>query len=281
MACLATFGVLACLLCRAVTASSETDRCSTATLGVSSSWLECCLRDMVGSNVDVVRICPPGACPGHFDLSPGTFLRLSSCRALFLFPFQEALREKLPGQDNGKQGLSVLVVRVPEGLCVPAHYLSACEDIGNQLSQMEMSTTETCSTALGRVRGRMAALEQSVRKRARAARLEGAKVLSSCRQAAFCRWLGLDPVGEFGGGESVSPLEAERLSQLGTRSGVRFVVASLQEGTRYAEVLAQRTGATLVVFSNFPSMADGQETFDALVEANLSELLRAAGKGAP
>jgi len=53
---------------------------------------------------------------------------------------------------------------------------------------------------------------------------------------------------------------------------VRFIIANLQEGPQLAAPLAQRLAAQAVVFSNFPSMEDGQGTFDALVEANVASL---------
>ena len=249
-----------------------------ATFAVTTSWLECCLRDVGGEDMGILRICPPGTCPGHFDLTPGTLAQLASCRALFLFSFQESLDARL-GRLK-REGLDVVSVEGPAGLCVPDNYLAGCDAVGAALVARGVLTTETCSTALARTGARLDNLARDVRARLAASGLRGTPVAASRHQADFCRWLGLEVAVEFGGRDAATPTTLEDLVARGKDAQVSVVVSNLAEGTQFAQTLARELGGEVVVFGNFPSMAVGQTTFDELVEANVRALLRRAGEGA-
>lgn len=68
----------------------------------------------------------------------------------------------------------------------------------------------------------------------------------------------------------------EKLIRVAERSDTRLIVANLQEGRRAADSIANRVGATVIVFSNFPSMERGQRQFDDLVLRNVSSLIQGA-----
>lgn len=240
---------------------------------VTTSWLECCLRDVLGHDLSVVRVCPPGSCPGHFDMSPGTLTDLKHCRALFLFDFQQAMGDKLTGLKEA--GLALAPIKAPQGLCVPASYLAGCQAVRDALVQAEPGKKEAIDAMLGGTRQRLAELEREAREQVKAAGLEGARVVASGHQAEFCRWLGLDPVAAYSG-DTATPAQIETLIQEGKTAGVRFVIANQQEGRQVGEALAWQLGAKLAVFSNFPAMNAAESSFDALVRQNLANLVAAA-----
>ena len=245
-----------------------------AQYAVTTSWLECCLRDLLGPEMPVVRVCPPGSCPGHFDLSPGTLTDLQQCRALFLFDFQQAMGDKLTGLKEA--GLKLAPIQAPQGLCVPASYLAGCQAVRDALAAAQPDTTHSLAAALERTRGRLAALEREVRGQVKVAGLESTKIVASGHQTEFCRWLGLTPVASYSGGDAATPAELEALIKQGKQACVRFVIANQQEGRQVGEALAWQLGAKLVVFSNFPRMNAGESSFDALVRGNLENLVAAA-----
>jgi zinc transport system substrate-binding protein len=248
------------------TASSEK-------IAVSNSWLECCVRDLAGADCEIIRICPPGSCPGHFDVRPGAVSDLRDCRLLFLFDFQQSMSERL--RAVSKDRLDLISVAAPGGLCVPSTYLAGCEAIHAVLVEAYPEAHAALDTAMDSVRERMGALEDEVLERIQAAGLSGAPVVTSGHQEGFCRWLGLEPVGTYSGSETASPAQIDALLEKGSSSGARGVVANLQEGAQAGEALSHQLGAPLIVFSNFPSMSGGEMSFDALVRSNVNRLLEA------
>ncbi len=236
----------------------------------------CCLRDMQPEAGAPVRVCPPGTCPGHFDIRPGAVAELRDCRLLFLFDFQRSLGEKLGGLEPGR--LKTVAIGAPEGMCIPAGYLAGCRAVHDALGAADPARRPQLAGALEAVRTRMAALETALHGQVREAGLDGAKVIASGHQAAFCRWLGLDPVATDSAAETAAPAPIEDLLARGKAARVRLVVANLQEGTGSGEALAGRLGVPVVVFSNFPSMNPGDATFDEMVRSNVANLIRIGAK---
>ena len=104
----------------------------------------------------------------------------------------------------------------------------------------------------------------------------GESVIASGHQEVFCRWLGLDVAASYSGGNTSSLRQLEEIIQKGQSSGVRFIIANLQEGEQQSRALSAHLGAESVVFSNFPDMSPGQQTFFDLVRDNIDNLIQAA-----
>lgn len=269
----ALLGIMALAGC---TPSSEARPADAApAYAVTTSWLECCLRDLLGPETAVLRIAPPGTCPGHFDVSPGIVAGLRKSRMLFLFDFQKSLGARM--DSLGREKPELVAIPAPEGLCVPSSYRAGCRAVGDALAASDPALSPTLTAAFERIGQRLDALEIEARRRVAEAGLTGTRVVCSGHQVEFCRWLGLDPVASYSG-ENATPGRLEKLIAEGRAAQVRFVIANLQEGRQMGKALTHPLKARLVVFSNFPAMTPGHDTFDDLVLSNLDALLDAAGE---
>lgn len=241
-------------------------------VGVTTSWLECAVKDIAGFRVGTVRLLPPGDCPGHFDLSPGTMSLLSRCSLLFRFDFQEGLDSKL--SPLASKGLRTVSVATPGGLCVPDSYLEACRQVERALAEAYPDSAEEFRFRLKGVEARLSGLSAALREKVASSGLLGEKVVCSEHQSSLCRWLGLNVVAEFSRAENMTSSALQEVIAAAERSGVRLVIGNLQEGRQAADSIARRLGATVVVFSNFPSMGPEQRGFDDLVLSNVESLIR-------
>lgn len=237
-----------------------------AAVVVTTSMLERAIEelDAAAAGVEVVRLVPPGACPGHFDLSPRAIPVLRSATAIVRHDYQQFLESKLVEMEV--VDARVVVAEIDGSLLVPEHYASLVRRMADIFSELVPERTAEFAAAADRVEVRLGVLGAEIRQRPSPWR--GAEVIASVRQAEFSRWLGLEVLAEIGRAEDVSPRELERL--LGLRPAL--VVANLQEGPRAAAVLAERLEVPLVVFSNFPG-ADGYGNgYDHLLRSNLERL---------
>jgi zinc transport system substrate-binding protein len=243
-------------------------------IAVTTSWLECAVRDIAGQDFTVLRLLPPGDCPGHFDVSPGTIRNLSRCPLLLRFDFQEGLDTKLSGLTS--RGLKIVEIQNADGLCVPETYLNACRQVAGVLQKRYPVSAENFISRLAVSEGRLSQLSTTVQKKISEVRLQGTRVVASERQQTFCRWLGLDVVCTFPRADDMTPSSLEKLIAVAETSGARLIVANLQEGRQAADAIAQRLDARVVVFSNFPSMEHGQQRYDDLVLSNVGCLVKGA-----
>ncbi|MFW6108493.1 MAG: metal ABC transporter substrate-binding protein [bacterium] len=239
-------------------------------LGVATSYLECAVRDLAGDEFQIVRMLPPGSCPGHFDVTPAMVSRLRECSLLLRFGFQDGLDARLARLKE--DGLRSVPIPAGEGLCVPATYAETCRAVCAALCEAHPGREAAYAARLTRIEARMAKLAEEAASAVRRAGLEGAPVIASGHQAAFCEVLGLRVLATYTGGGTQSLSRLRACIAEGERAGVRLVVATLQEGPQLADPLAHRLDARAVVFSNFPSMDDGQKTFDDLVRDNVAAL---------
>jgi zinc transport system substrate-binding protein len=233
---------------------------------VTTSMLEEAVRDLgdAADGVNVVRLVPPGSCPGHFDLSPRAVPSLRSANAIVRHDFQGFLESKL--LDMGVEDATVLVAEADGSLLVPSNYVALVRRMAGILAELLPERREALTAAAGDVGRRVERLEGLLR--SRPAPWRGTPVIASFQQAAFSRWLGLDVVAEIGRPEDLTPRDLEQL--LGHRPAL--VVGNLQEGLQSASTVADRLAVPLVVFSNFPG-ADGYgDRYDELLSSNLERL---------
>ncbi|MGW8257915.1 MAG: hypothetical protein ACWGMZ_10555, partial [Thermoguttaceae bacterium] len=240
-------------------------------VAVSSSYLEAALRDVLQQEVPVVRLASPNMCPGHFDLRPGQISELAKCRLLVRFDFQRALDAKL-----GERGsLQTLEITLPQGMCVPESYLSACRQIADHYVSMGEISRSKADNRLDEIADRISRMSDSIAKQIEAVGLNHAPALASAHQAEFCRWLGLHVAAVFSGADTAGTSEINNAVLAGEKAGVRIIIANEPEGRRLADALADRLGAKVVVFANFPQI-DTELAFDGLLQKNLEALLDTA-----
>jgi zinc transport system substrate-binding protein len=236
------------------------------TIVVTTSMLEEAVRDLgeVAARVDVVRLIPPGSCPGHFDLSPRAVPSLRSADAIVRHQYQGYLEEQIV--DLGVEDLTVIVADTEGSLLVPLNYAGLVRRMAEILAGLLPGQREELVAAADDVSHRLAELADEIGDRP--APWRRAPVIASFQQAGFSRWLGLDVVAEIGRPEDLTPRELERLMQVRPA----LVVGNLQEGLQSAATLAERMAVPLAVFSNFPGAAGYGDGYDELLRSNLERL---------
>ena len=131
-------------------------------VAVTTSWLECALRDVAGDRFAVTRLSPPGSCPGHFDLTPGAARELGASAFVLMFDFQSGMAERLRGL-SGADGAApaMLTMTGPKSMCVPDNYGSVCRDLAAALVRDGHLARDEADRALAATDARLAALSRS------------------------------------------------------------------------------------------------------------------------
>jgi len=245
-------------------------------IAVTNSYLKAVVQDLCGPETKVMSLAPPGMCPGHFDIDPGSLKTLRRCRVLLLFDFQQKVEATLARLKA--DGLDTFRVTDTAGLCLPETYLSACRQVAEFLATQYPERADDMKASLATVERRMDRLGRELQDAVSEAGVDSAPVLVSNHQAAFAQWLGLKTVATFVGSDTETIANIDHCLKRAAGSEVRFVIANQQEGTALAEALAQRLDAQAVVFSNFPLDRSDTEAFDQLLGDNVVTLIEAAGR---
>jgi len=245
-------------------------------VATSTSYLEAAARDLLGDDVQVMRLAEPGSCPGHFDIRPSQAAELRRCRLLLRFDFQSSLDSFVSGSD-GTNRVQVVEVVMGEGLCKPETYLAGCEQIAKALVANGWLAQTNADARVRAVAVRLEKLGETATNRMARAGLRGRSVIASAHQKAFCEWLGLKVAASFRAADSSSVAEIDGAISQGKLAGVKLVVANLPEGRRLADALGERLQAKVAAFGNFPALKNGRVSFDDMVADNVDELVKAVG----
>ena len=227
-----------------------------ARVATTNSYIECVVLDLMGPETPVLCLSGPGMCPGHFDIRPSQVNKLSRCRVLARFDFQAALDAKLSGVT--KCGLSITAISPGDGICVPSSYYTACEQMAEALVAADLLDRVQADARLIELARRNSADEAWVRSQVGRVGLAGRPVLAAKHQALFCSWLGLNVVGTFAGSDTSRFGEIDQAVKAGLDANAKLVIANGPSGRRSADALAERLGAKVVVFGNFPVARGGE-----------------------
>jgi zinc transport system substrate-binding protein len=241
-------------------------------VAATNTLLEVAAKDLMGPETGIFRLAGPGACPGRFDIRPSQVRDLRRCRVLLRMDFQKGLDAKLSAATDA--GLRIAEIAPGGGLCRPDSYLAACRQTAEALIAAGLLNRSRSEIRLAEIAERLNTAAEKLRPQIAA--LHGRAVLTSGHQADFCRWLGLKVVGTFSAADTAGPAQLNRAVQAGRDRQVKLVIANRPEGRRVADALAERLGAEVVVFDNFPDPGAGPHPFDALLQSNVASLARAA-----
>ncbi len=236
-------------------------------VAASTSYLECATREFLEDGEPVLRLAGPGMCPGHFDIRPSQIDQLRTCRMLLRQDFQASLEAKL--SDLKAAGLQIASIKIPGGLCEPESYLCACRQTADAFVAAGLLDRTDADDRLEKVVERMASLSEWAKGQMEAAKLKDAPVLAGRHQAAFCRFLGLNVVDTFRGSDTAGISEIDTAVRSARSAGVKIIIANLPAGRGLADSLADRLGAKVIVFGNFPT----GEGFDKLIRDNVTKLV--------
>lgn len=239
------------------------------TVVVTTSILESAVRDAAGRGtpLNVVRLLPPGNCPGHFDLSPGALPDLSAASLVVRHDYQDVLEGKI--RQLGAAGVAPVSVHTPGSLLIPRHYLEVIRKVAAALRGKRPGLTGDPPPS---VAPRLEELAREIQSRPRP--WAGHPALASGRQKDFAEWLGLEVTAVLDRPDDVTPAGLGRLMQC----PAEVVVANLQEGTEAALSIARRRGLPAAVFSNFPGAEGFGATYDDLLRENVRRLEEAWAK---
>lgn len=269
--------LLICILCCIGIGCKHKDRqVHYPEIAVANSYLESIIKDLHSDKHNILSLVPPGMCPGHFDISPSQVNQLCNCRMLFVFDFQRNIENAIPRIKE--QGLQVYKLKPLPGLCIPDTYFAVAEQVAAILADQYPDKKNYYAQRIKEIKIRLKSAGRDIKKHIEQSGWKDTKVIVSQYQAAFAKWLGLDPVSTFAGRDNITPAQINRNLQQGVQNKIRLIIANKQEGTGLAQALAEHLNVKMAVFSNFPdahSPADGSGIFDNLMRDNVCNLLKA------
>ncbi len=239
------------------------------TVVVTTTLIETAVRDLMGPGIPILRLMPPGSCPGHFDIDPGQVNRLSSAALFIRHDFQAGLDAGVAKSGLGTNRIVSLASR--SAFTIPSNYVAVCEELADCLAQTRPDKTVAIESGLAEVKRKAAEAEQALADRAR--RLRGRKVFCACYQRDFCQWLGLNVASTFQAGTDESAWQLSHAADRARMGGAEAVIGNRQWGPRHLEALTEAAGLPGIMLGNFPESGEAGANW-RLFDANVNALLK-------
>jgi len=237
---------------------------------VTTSILECAVRDVGGEDFSVCRLVPPHSCPGHFDLTPAHLKRIARAPLFIRHDYQAHLDSKL--SRAGKRPRRCIAIPSRGAQTIPENYLAAGRRVCAALSDLAPDKAPALKTRLAHTAARVRRAEAEAT--AAAVRIRGEVVIASRLQKGFCQWMGLTIAATFDNADQASLKGVEQAIKGAREARASAVVCNLQRGLREGQVLAERLGLPLVVLSNFPEADPDNGGYIGLLRTNVDALVR-------
>ena len=244
----------------------------------STSLIECIVREVGGSHVEVTDLVPPNQHPGNFDIKPGDIEKLANAKLLLLhgYPGESWSDRLITSADN--PNLVVEKVGVEGNWMIPSVQITATEKIAGILSEIDPENASTYTMSAENYIEIILNKQIEINDELIKADVPDVNVIASVRQADFLEWAGFDVISTYGGTTSLTPQLIQDLVDLGKAENVALIVNNIQDGKDAGKAIAEEIGAENLNLSNFPGGLDDTGTWEKAIDRNITILLDAVAR---
>jgi ABC-type Zn uptake system ZnuABC Zn-binding protein ZnuA len=229
--------------------------------------------NLVKENVTIEYIMPSGVCPAYYDTSPSDVDKITdadiiiSFGSLFMEPWLADLLEynenydliecKDMGEWNIPSGAKLYIERLSEEL----------SDIITEKNETIQTNSEAYLLEIDQTAD---ILKNSIQTNGYADK----KIISMSWQNDFLEWLGLNVTYSYGPPQGLSAQDQLEVINASSQNDICVIVDNLQSGTDFGGRVASESGASHVIFTNFPGAIPGTDTYIEMIEYNTEQLIK-------
>jgi ABC-type Zn uptake system ZnuABC Zn-binding protein ZnuA len=228
--------------------------------------------NIITENVTITHIMPGGACPAHFDLNPSQVSDIIEADIIISLGWESWLTnisDRLVEVDQDQ----VKCLGLGEW-SLPSNAIKFVEKIRDELSILIPEQNQTIQTNAQDYINEIN--EKSIELKNMVANLNynDRKVIVMQWQKDFVEWLGFEIVKSYAPPEGLSAQDKINITNIADTEDICAIIDNLQSGTEFGELVAKDTGASHVIFTNFPGAYENVDTYLEVMEYNTGELVK-------
>jgi ABC-type Zn uptake system ZnuABC Zn-binding protein ZnuA len=256
------------LLLPAVITNAETEN---ITIICTNSVLADFTSNILKENVTIEYVMPAGACPSHFDTSPSDVSLIASADIVISLGWEPWLEDLL----NSSGNLDVDMIKCSKlgEWNLPSNAKKYVEKIRDELVLIRPDQNETVNsnaqTYLNQINETADGLTELIQNN----EYMDKKIICMQWQEDFLEWLGFNITYSYPPPESLSTQDELEVINAASSGEVNAVVDNLQSGTDFGARVASESGASHVIFTNFPNAIPGTDTYLEMITYNTQQLI--------
>jgi len=238
----------------------------------TNTALEDFTSNLVTENATIEYIMPPGVCPAFYDTKPGDIDKVLSADIIISL-----------GSTKMESWLSNLITYNPDvdiieckdlgEWNIPSGAKTYVQCISNKLSillpDINSSIQAHADIYMEQIDEKAEELKEIIENNGAL----GKEVICMQWQEDFLEWLGLNVVYSYGPPQGLSTQDEIDIINAASTNKIYAIIDNLQSGTDFGARVASESGASHVIFSNFPGAIPGTDTYLDMISYNTEQLL--------
>lgn len=264
------FCISGVLLFSCFTIQSQAEETTTAII-CTNSILADFTSNILTENVAIEYIMPAGACPAHFDTCPSDVSLIASADIIISLGWEPWLNDLLDA--SGNTDVEQIKCAQLGEWNIPTGAKKYVEKIRDELSLLFPDLNDTIQTNAQEYIAQIDETAEVLQEIVVSKGFLNKKVICMEWQKDFVGWLGLNVSYSYASPESLSVQDELDVINAASSGDVCAIIDNLQSGTEFGARIASESGASHIIFTNFPGAIPGTDTYLEMITYNTNQLI--------
>jgi len=229
--------------------------------------------NLIKENVSIEYIMPSGVCPAYYDTIPSDVSKILDADIIISFgssTMEPWLSDLLEYNEN----YELIECKDMGEWNIPSGAKSFVQYIEEQLSEILSEQNETIHSNADSYLLEIDQMAETLKNSIEGNGYVDKKIISMSWQKDFLEWLGLNVTYSYGPPQGLSAQDQLNVINASNQDDVSVIVDNLQSGTDFGAKVASESGASHVIFTNFPGAIPGTDTYLDMIEYNTEQLTK-------
>ena len=231
------------------------------------------VSNLITENVTVEYIMPPGVCPAFYDTTPSDVNKIVTADLIISFgsPTMEPwLGDLLDYNPSGDliECKNLGEWNYPLGAKLYIEYLET--ELSMLYPELNNTLQSNAEEYIDKIDAKFAELQNRINNNS----YDDKKVICMAWLKDFIEYLGLNVTYSYGPPQGLSLKDELDVINAASSNDVYAVIDNLQSGTDFGARVASESGASHVIFTNFPDAIPGTGTYIDMISYNTDQLIK-------
>ena len=228
-------------------------------------------KNIIKNNSTIEYIMPANACPTHFDTNPSDIITIAKADIIISLGMEPWISSLIDSSSN--TNYEIIECSGLGEWNFPSGAIRYVEKLRDELSILLPDLSNTIYSNAQNYIIRINETFKQLQNRIKNQEYQNISVICMQWHSDFISWLGLNVSISFLPPGSLSMQDMINISNVANKGEIYAIIDNLQSGTDFGSKLASESGASHVIFTNFPGALPGTDTYFDMIAYNTEQII--------